>query len=375
MSYQRDQSQHKLTTRRWKIACGLILLPILAGCASREHLYTTDDLPAALFASRYQLPFSADLSNSVVRTTLSAIEPGDTVEIALLNSTSLDGMSSITTSVAPDGTVVLPALGKVSLTGVPLQSASEAVIRTSLASNQLSSQSLHVTLKAPRQNRVTVLGAVAHPGVYLLPRNESDLVAALAVAGGLNRGAGRRVVIQGPTIPVDSPVLPETLPPSVDMTDVTVKGSPADSLTPGRRTIDLTDPSALQPTAIGDGEVVIVEQSEVPSVLVIGTVGKPGRYEFPADGTLTALDAISTAQGIPNKVVDTVVVCRQLPNQDEKALIQISLRAATRNPDDDLLLMPGDIVSVEPTPRSLMKDTFKYVRSAVGGASMFFISK
>lgn len=365
----------KLNATWWTVAFGVILVPILAGCASREHLYTTDDLPAELFASRSQLPFAADLSNSVVRTTLNAIEPGDTVEVALLNNASFDGMSSITTSVALDGTVVLPALGKVSLTGVPLHSASEAVIRTSSTANQLSSQSLHITLKAPRQNRVTVLGAVAHPGVYLLPRNESDLVAALAVAGGLNRGAGRKVIIQGPTSPNLSTSVPAASSPAVDLSGASMPGSFSNPLMPGRRTIDLTDTSALQPTAIADGEVVIVEQSEVPSVLIIGTVGKPGRYEFPADGTLTALDAISTAQGIPNKVVDTVVVCRQVPNQDEKALIQISLRAATRNPEDDLLLMPGDIVSVEPTAKSLMRDTFKYVRSAVGGVSTFLIKK
>jgi hypothetical protein len=73
------------------------------------------------------------------------------------------------------------------------------------------------------------------------------------------------------------------------------------------------------------------------------------------------LDAIGAASGVSNKVVDTVVVCRKTANPEKTALIQVSLHEASRDPAENIILAPGDVVQVDPTPKTLIRDGFKYV--------------
>jgi hypothetical protein len=82
---------------------------------------------------------------------------------------------------------------------------------------------------------------------------------------------------------------------------------------------------------------------------------------------------VARAEGIPNKVVDTVVVCRKQKGCDDRALILVSLRKATRSETENIRLMPGDIVSVEPNLTTLLKDSSAYVGAAAMGGGMMLI--
>ena len=142
-----------------------------------------------------------------------------------------------------------------------------------------------------------------------------------------------------------------------------------------RREIQLTSASAddLAQEELRDGDVVVVERRDPPAVLVTGMVQKPGRYELPIGGEYRVLDAIASAQGVSNKVIDTVVVCRTSPVGTERALIQVSLREATRNECENIQLMPGDLVSVETNAGMLFQDVTKYVGLAFVAAAGCFI--
>jgi len=114
-------------------------------------------------------------------------------------------------------------------------------------------------------------------------------------------------------------------------------------------------------------------QSPQRFVIVSGEVRKPGELAFPEGRDFRVLEAIARAEGIPNKVLDTVVVCRRQKGHDERALIRVSLRKATRQESENIRLMPDDIVSVEPTPTTLMKDSSGYVGAAAAGGGMLLI--
>ncbi len=107
-------------------------------------------------------------------------------------------------------------------------------------------------------------------------------------------------------------------------------------------------------------------------IIVNGLVNKPGEFEFPVGREFRVLDAVARAEGISNKIVNTVVICRKQPNRSKRALILISLHEATRNQNENILLAPDDIVSVEPTPRMLARDVGTYVGSAanIGGGML-----
>ena len=103
-----------------------------------------------------------------------------------------------------------------------------------------------------------------------------------------------------------------------------------------------------------------------PVILVNGLVRKPGTQEFPEGRDFRVLEAITRAEGLSNKVVDTVIVCRKRPGRSDRALIKVSLHEACRHDDENILLAPDDIVSVEPTARGLLRDASTYVGAAAG---------
>lgn len=124
-----------------------------------------------------------------------------------------------------------------------------------------------------------------------------------------------------------------------------------------------------------DADVVVGRRdgSSRPHVVVTGLVRKPGQFTFPVGKDFRLLDAIAQSEGIPNKIVDTVVVCRTRPDEDDRALIRVSLREATRKQSANIRLAPDDIISVEPTPTTLMKDAGGYVGAAAVGGGIFLL--
>ncbi len=122
-----------------------------------------------------------------------------------------------------------------------------------------------------------------------------------------------------------------------------------------------------------DGDRVTVELRDPPTVQVSGLVQRPGSFELPVGRDYRVLDAIASANGVSNKVVDTVVICRKTSDDPKRALIQVSLHDAKRDQAENIVLVPGDIVRVEPTRKTLMKDGLKYARFAVIPVTMMVV--
>ena len=80
------------------------------------------------------------------------------------------------------GMVSLPLIGSTSVGGMTSQEAERAIARR-LAENYLQDPQVSVFIKEYTNQRVTLEGAVAKPGIYPL-RGETTLLRALAIAGG-----------------------------------------------------------------------------------------------------------------------------------------------------------------------------------------------
>jgi len=63
------------------------------------------------------------------------------------------------------------------------------------------------------------------------------------------------------------------------------------------------------------------------------------------------------------------MVCRKVRGRNDRAVIEVNLREATRNQTENILLMPGDIVSVEANPKVLFQDTIDYIGAAILGVA------
>jgi polysaccharide biosynthesis/export protein len=344
-----------------------------SGCNFTEARFTPKDLPANLQSARWQAPCTVDLSPGLSAPVVAHLEAGDQVEVLVATGLNSSQMTRIQTTVATDGTVELPVLGRIPVAGagVTPETARQAVVQACYREGVSQKPLVQVSLQKPRQNRIIVNGAVSHPGVYTLSRENCDLVSALAAAGGLARDAGEKIIVQ--SRPAASPALQATsqivrTSGTGDQFDPPALLKDSNSLNDRREIrIPLATKEKLASEELKDGDIVIVERRDPPGIVVTGMVNKPGRFDLPINQEFRILDAVSVAHGVSYKVLDRVMVCRAVPGKAERAVIEISLREATRNQQENLLLMPGDIVSVEANMPVLFQDCVDFIVSATLG--------
>ncbi len=200
---------------------------------------------------------------------------------------------TVNSPVTPEGTVVIPGIGKVFVQGLTLEQA-QAAIADRL--NQFYvNPTVSVALLAQRPIAVTITGEVARPGFYPLPPNVSRISDALLVAGGVT--------------------------PASDLTSVQVRRT----LVTGEvttQTIDLLTPlqagASLPAFALSDGDAIVVPKQDIArsrndesaavarsglaaqvpvSVTVTGEVSRPGLYPLPPANARIS-DALLAAGGV-----------------------------------------------------------------------------
>lgn len=119
-----------------------------------------------------------------VQTQVYTIEDGDLLDIHVLNEERMSGK----VRVRPDGRVTLPLLGDLFVRGkTPLNLSREL---EAALQRYIKEPVVTLGLEETHSLRVTVLGEVAHPGVFVLPTN-AGVMQALASAGGLTDFAER----------------------------------------------------------------------------------------------------------------------------------------------------------------------------------------
>jgi polysaccharide export outer membrane protein len=156
--------------KNWARRAGAALLLSLglSACASPGPYIWVDSLPL----------------KPPVQTQVYTIEDGDLLDIHVLNEERVSGK----VRVRPDGRVTLPLLGDMFVRGkTPLNLSRE--LETALQ-RYIKEPVVTLGLEETHSLRVTVLGEVAHPGVFVLPTN-AGVMQALASAGGLTDFAER----------------------------------------------------------------------------------------------------------------------------------------------------------------------------------------
>ena len=165
------------------------------GCAS--HVYRASQLPPELMAPP---PLNLDTINlsglSDQSVSAEVIQPGDVLEVTMVTDYAKFTTSTTPVRVADDGTIVVPLVGRVSVGGLEVERAEQAVNAESVARGVFRTPCITLTMKQCRTQRVTVVGAVNKPGTHELPRGSTSLMAALLAADGLSKEAGTEVEIR-----------------------------------------------------------------------------------------------------------------------------------------------------------------------------------
>jgi polysaccharide export outer membrane protein len=346
----------------WALAAAL-----LAGC-SHARLYQPGQLPAQYLAAPTENVQTIDLSRlATYGVSNELIDRGDVLEVTIETGYAKDRETPSTypVRVADDGAANVPLVGRVPLAGLELDSAEQAIKAAAVERGLFRNPAVTVVMKKQRVNKITVLGAVSKPGTYELPRGNSNLLQALVQAGGLSKEAGTDVEIRRPALRSDSTTPAGPAPPRVadgPQTELTSYTQPPPLTRPASSLKVNLVVAARQGSGgqyLDDGDVVMVEKRQLPPIHVIGLVHKPGQFELPPNQDLHLLDAIALAGGRSMQIADRVHLIRRVPDQEQPIVVEISLREAKRRGQGNLRLGPGDVVSVEETPATVVFDAMR----------------
>ena len=116
----------------------------------------------------------------------SAIGPGDVFYVFIVGEDKLPKEFRV----APDGTVDVPYISRVSIAGLEPQQIADVIRSRLVAARILSDPSVSVAIKEYNSKKVNVLGQVQHPGSFPLTPGFT-LIQAISLAGGFNAIANR----------------------------------------------------------------------------------------------------------------------------------------------------------------------------------------
>jgi polysaccharide export outer membrane protein len=348
-------------------AATMCVLAPLAGCNTTG--YEAASLPIELQAASAPESTGINLERMVgAGVGTSQIGPGDLVQITIVSGSSDERATPIPARVAQDGTVMVPLIGQVPIGGVEPVLAEQRIAAAAVERGIYRQPYVTLTVTEPAVNRVTVLGAVAKPGVVELPRGSCDLASAIAGAGGLSKEASTRIEIlhRG-----TRSFIAENAPSNEAAGGVTLASFNQQSTAgePDVARIDLAQagPTAAQNRRLDDRDVVMVMPEEKQVIHVTGLVKNPNQFDLPRDKDIRVLDAIAMAGGTTSPVADKVYVIRQLGNNAQPALIKVSIGKAKRDGSENLRLSKGDLVTVESTVATMTIDTVsKFFRVGLG---------
>ncbi len=366
MMFSSVQRDPRHTLAAWCVLAGCALV---AGCSSLPmEEYSFQQLPQTYVAARRDNPHTLEWSRLASASSRSdTIDRGDVLEVSITAGLSSKDTITFPVRVQENGVAALPTIGAVTLAGLEFESAEAAITNACIERDLYRNPQVNVTMKRQRTNRVMVVGAVEKPAIYDLPRGKSDLLAAIWEAGGLAKDAGTKVEIQNPTrgkSQEDPAAIAESAEDGVNAVGhSTLAGRRMTSLK-----VDLISATKGegQPYLLDDGAIITVEKRDPEPIFVQGLVRKPDRYEYPPAEELRLLGAISMAGGLSNTVADKVYIIRRKPNSTDTFVVNLKISDAKRNESANLLLAPGDVVSVEQTPSTVMMDVFHRLNLGVG---------
>ncbi len=339
---------------------------VCSGCAGTGRRFSAESMPDRLRVASRPNPRELNLTGLAgVPQPVNSIGPGDFLEVDI--APGLDRAAVVPTlnvQVDDDGSITLPELGRVHVAGLRADTAASTIQTAFLNRQVYRNPVVTVRIKEKRQNSIRVAGGVRHEGTYELPVGQSDLLSAIIAAGGLSDDAGWIVEVR----------TPRPLPPS-DYAG----GSSGDGVTPaGFRQESDTGGSIMQPIRVNlaesdqsvvsgmpldDGAVVMVQKRNPKSITVLGLVNKPGPIEVESND-ITLLQAIGLAGGVKNQFANRVVVTRPAVSGDPFTIV-VKITEARKSGRSNLLLGPGDVVTVEQTPGTMLLDALRIIRFGV----------
>jgi polysaccharide biosynthesis/export protein len=189
-----------------------------------------------------------------------------------------------------------------------------------------------VTITEYRSETASVLGAVNTPGVYPLT-GATTLLQVLSKAGGLRNDAGNQVEITRRRAAGGIPLESAKADASGAFTTAEVNL---------RSLLEAKSPE--QNIAVKSGDVVSVPRAEL--VYIVGAVRKPGGFVLNERESMTALQAVSMAEGVEKTSAPQRAKILRSGATSQRAEIPVDLSKIIAGQNEDVPLLANDILVV-----------------------------
>lgn len=278
--------------------------------------------------------------------------PGDQILIGVPQAQEIDQRPF---RIDSDGNVDLPLIGKVHAAGLTDRGL-ETVLATRLR-DYIRQPQVTITITQFRSEPVFFLGAFRTPGIYPLQGGRT-LVAMLAVVGGLQPTASRRITItrNAEYGPIDLPNAIKDPGRKVSTVEISL-----DSLT---RNINPAEDIVLKAYDIVNAETA-------QPVFVSGEVSKPGVVPLNEEQTISVTEALTQAGGFtPSASRGKVRVLRPILGTSRRAEFEIDLNRIYQGKANDFPLLPNDVLYV---PRATARAILAPVGTSILTAMPYLI--
>ncbi len=277
------------------------------------------------------------------------IGPGDFLDISEYHTPEFHSQ----VRVSKEGTVTLPMIGDIKVSGMDEQGAAHAIEGVLVAKGMLLHPLVTVLVTAYTGEDVSVLGEVQRPGVYPYSYHHR-LLDLIAAASGLTPTAGRLVNI----FHADDPKTPHPVILDPDGTEASSNHNPK-LRQRGTEADSNHDPELLP----GD----TVEVSRAGLVYVVGDVIRPGGFAVDPAQKLTVVQALALAWGpSQNAALKQAVLIRE--QRDGRTITKLNLKRLLRGQDPDEPVHDRDIIYVpESEAKNLVNRTMESaIQSTIG---------
>ena len=261
-----------------------------------------------------------------------------------------------------DGTIHLPLVGKISVLNLSLEQASEIIQKK--VGEELLRPDLYISVVKMRPIKITVLGEVSRPGLYVFENNftiKVDVVKALQQSGGVNNKANLKEVNVLRKLSGQNNQYKQT---KLNLIDLIFEGDMSQNIT------------------LYDGDIIKINKaSELPNELiklsnnslspkeiyitVVGSVIKPGTFKV-ANNTPLAQGLLRAGGPIPLKSNTGNIKLIRLQNNGSIYTRKYKFNinegiSISKNPT----LQDGDIILVRPSLLSKFSDTLTVLTSPI----------
>jgi polysaccharide biosynthesis/export protein len=242
--------------------------------------------------------------------------PEDVIELKVLQMSELN----VTNRIAGDGSITLPFLGSVQVSGLTATEVSDKIAKQ-LGDQFLQNPQVSVFVKEFNSQKISIIGSVTTPGTYSLtgPRT---IIQMLAQAGGVRTDAGRGIFVFRQDIKGQSTRL------GILRENLLMKGDPAWNIW------------------LRAGDVVNIPPQEQISISLFGAVATPGVYNLISGSESTLLKAIARAGGLQRASKSGVKIKRKDASGKE-TIIDVNLDEILSGKKPDIPLQDGDLIIIK----------------------------